>query len=475
MLDVLVVNPPPSREVYGMLNELAAIQPPVWAGLIAEYVRRTGLSVEILDAEHLSAGMTAAEILERHARLTVFCVFGHQPSASTQCMPGAIAVCTEAKNIANDQGLRLPTMVIGTHAAALPGSLKGYFDFVCKGEGPREVIDALNGQLRPQGLIQDLDSELPTQAWDLFDMKKYRAHNWHLWTGDSRGGYASVQTSLGCPFKCSFCCINAPFAAEAPRLRKWSPKNVVGQIKHLHEKYGITNIKIPDEMFVLDRNHVRGICQGIIDDGLTDLNMWAYARVDTVKDKELLDLMAKAGFKWLGIGVESGSKHVRDGVEKGRFGNEQIHESIDRVRKAGINVAANYIFGLPDDTHESMQATLDLAESLNTEYANFYCAMAYPGSQLHKEARLKGWKLPEDGPGWIGYSQHAYESLPLRTEELSYEEVLDFRDEAFMHYFTRPDYIGMMKRQFGEGVVSEIERMVSYGKPRRKHRDKETK
>ena len=95
---------------------------------------------------------------------------------------------------------------------------------------------------------------------------------------------------------------------------------------------------------------------------------------------------------------------MRDGVAKGDFGAQDIVAIVDKIRAHGINVGANYIFGLPDDSRQSMAATLDLARQLNTEWANFYTAMAYPGSALYQTARERGWPLPDDpgGPGWIG-------------------------------------------------------------------------
>ena len=194
-----------------------------------------------------------------------------------------------------------------------------------------------------------------------------------------------MQTSLGCPYKCSFCCINAPFGQ--PGIRYWSPQLVVDQIDHLVHTYGVKNIKIPDEMFVLSEQHVMGICDLIIERGY-DLNIWAYARIDTVKDR-YLEKLKRAGFNWLALGIESGSQYVRDGVEKGRFGDTDIIKTTDKIKEHGIYMIANYIFGLPDDTQASMQDTLDLAQEINAEWANFYCAMAYPGSPLYTLAKEK--------------------------------------------------------------------------------------
>ena len=83
--------------------------------------------------------------------------------------------------------------------------------------------------------------------------------------------------------------------------------------------------------------------------------------------------------------------------------------------------------------------------------------MAYPGSKLYTMAIEKGWALPDS---WIGYSQHSYETFPLRTETLTSAEVLKFRDEAFMRYFTHPRYLDFVGRKFGPDVVSHVKDMT---------------
>jgi radical SAM superfamily enzyme YgiQ (UPF0313 family) len=106
-----------------------------------------------------------------------------------------------------------------------------------------------------------------------------------------------------------------------------------------------------------------------------------------------------------------------------------------------------------------MKESLDMAKELNLEYINFYTAMAYPGSDLYKEAVARGVKLPEV---WRGYSQYAEETLPLPTKYLSAAEVLRFRDRAFIEYFSRPEYLAMMEKKFGPKAVGHIKEMLGH-------------
>lgn len=478
-LDVLLVHPGNLKAVYqSAASEFAAIEMPVLAALFASYLREKKLSVDILDAPAFDLSpMGAAELIAQRfsPSLVVVVVYGQQPSASTQAMPAAGELCRALKNLVPD----IKIMMTGTHPAALPRKTleEEEIDFVCDREGPdtiygvAKIIKTGKGDLStvpslwfkdkqtlvqtsPGALIDDLDKAMPHMALDLLPMDRYRAHNWHCFEHiHQRQPYASLYTTLGCPYKCSFCCINAPFGKSSYRM--WSPEWTIRQIDVLVNQYGVKNIKFVDEMFVLNRKHVIGICDHIIERGY-DLNIWAYARVDTIKDG-FLDKLKLAGFRWLALGIESGSKHVRDGVEKGRFGGSDIIKVVRDIQDHGINVIGNFIFGLPDDTLTSMQETLDLAIEANCEFANFYTAMAYPGSKLYNEAIANGWDLPDT---YIGYSQHSYETKPLPTETLSSAEVLRFRDQAFTTYFTNPRYLEMIESRFGMDVLKHINRML---------------
>lgn len=504
--DILFINPGDTKQIYQNLShKFSAIEPPVFCGLFATFARRKGFSVNIIDvpAEELTAEEAANLAVDINPMLIVVVVYGFQPSASTQNMPSAGKICRLIKELNPETKI----LITGTHPSALPERTlrEESVDFVCTKEGPFTIVqlaEALKAETddfrrvgdlcyfigsdicftSPLPLVKNFDEEMPGVAWDLLPMGKYRAHNWHCFDDvDRRMPYASMHTSLGCPYKCSFCCINSPYSGpdysfSGPTYRTWSPRRVVQEIDFLVKNHGIRNLKIVDEMFVLNEAHVLGICDGLIELG-HDLNIWAYTRIDTTKDK-FLEKLHRAGFRWLAIGIESGSKHVRDGADK-KFKNEKVNllnvnqNVIDIIRKiqaAGIYAACNYIFGLPDDTTETMQETLDLALEINGEYANFYSAMAYPGSPLYEMAKQKNYPLPDDpgGAGWIGYSQHSYETLPLSTDNVSAKDVLKFRDKAFLKYFTSPKYLEMMQIKFGNRAIEHIQEMTNLSKLKRK-------
>ena len=121
--------------------------------------------------------------------------------------------------------------------------------------------------------------------------------------------------------------------------------------------------------------------------------MWAYSRIDTVKNLDTLNLLRKAGIKWLCLGIESGRKNIRLEVSKGKFEEVDIKKVVDHIHQAGIEVMANYIYGLPGDDVDSINETFDLSKELYFIGWNTYTAIPLPGSQLYSEAKNKGQKF----------------------------------------------------------------------------------
>jgi len=472
--DIILINPGVvKKRIYQELSkDFSAVEPPFWAALTAAFIRNNKHTPEIIDAnaENLTPEEIAGIVKSNPASIINIIAYGQQPSASTQLMGAIRATCSEIKKVSPEKKI----IITGPHPSALPERTmkEEPCDFVCQGEGFFTILGLLekkpvseipglwyrkdNEILHNERaeLIKDLDKELSDVAWDLLPMGKYKAHNWHCLSDlNSRMSYASISTSLGCPFNCSFCCINAPFGK--PYYRTWSPKWVLKQIDTLARKYNIKNIKFIDELFVLKADHFIPIAEELAKREYK-VNIWVYARIDTVKE-EHLPILKKAGFNWFAIGIESGSEDVRKNVSKGRFSEKDIRNIAKKIQDNGIYIIGNYMVGLPEDNIESMQQTLNLAIELNCEFANIYCTTAYPGSRLYEETIKHGTPLPEK---WEDYSQHAYNFIPLSTNYISAAEVLKFRDEAFMKYFKNPKYLEMVEKKFGRAERQHIEEMT---------------
>ncbi len=477
-IDILIIKPGSQKKLYVDLSahSLTAIEPPLWASLLAGYLRELGFSVALLDAEveELTISETAEKIIESDPVLALISVSGTNPSASTMNMSGAGEIIGELKRLDPE----VATAFHGLHPSALPERTiqEEQVDYVVQGEGfftlPKLIAalktgsseldidglwyrseDGVKSNPRPS-LLMDLD-ELPLPAWDLLPMSKYRAHNWHCFDDiNKRQPYGVLYTNMGCPYNCTFCCINAIFGKPGIRFR--SPQRVVEEIDLLVNGYGIRNIKIIDELFALNEKRVLEICDLIIERGY-DLNMWAYARVNTVTPR-MLGKMKQAGINWVAYGFESGNTRVLKNVDK-RYDLNNVMDIVKMTNQAGLHMVANFMLGLPDDDFNSMQDTLCMAMDINAEWLNIYATMAYPGSQLYTEALEKGWLLPDS---WDGYSPYSVESLPLPTRYLTSGEVTSFRDYSFHAYFENPRYLSKMSKLFGSETVKHILAMTKH-------------
>ena len=490
MTDILFVHPNASEKIYqGLAKNNAAIEPPIWAAMLANSVRTKGHRPEILDAEvegldYLSA---AKRITEYKAKVVCFVVYGQQPSASSQNMEGATATARELKNLAPDTFV----VFVGGHVAALPIETMNNetcIDAVCQNEGVYTLHALLSltkiddtEMKRVPGLVfrdregnvimnesssivakEDLEQDLPGMAWDLLPpLSRYRTAGWHSWSNNTeKQPFAALYTSLGCPYKCSFCMINIinrtkqgpnVTSQDSNTFRFWSPEFIIKQFDEI-ARQGVRNVKIADELFVLNPRHFEAICDLIIQRGY-DFNIWAYSRVDTCKPKYLAKL-EKAGVKWLGLGIENPNNELRKEIHKEGFQDVKVLDLINNIRDAGINVGGNYIFGLPYDTKESMEATLQFAIENPTEMANFYSAMAYPGSPLYNQARLFGQELPST---YSGFSQHSYDTLNLGNSHVSSSEILAFRDKAWDTYHSSEKYLNLLENKFGQKARDELD------------------
>ncbi len=473
-LDLLLINIGKSkkRANLDLSKNFSAIEPPFWAALTASYIRNKNFGVDIIDAnaENLTHIETAKKISEANPKLTNIVVYGLQPASSTPLMTSVGELCKEIKK--NEPERKI--ILTGLHPSALPertlkeeccdfvGQGEGFvtLDYLLKGEDHNKIPglwwkegDIIKGNERAKN-ITNLSEELNGVAWDLLPMDKYFSHNWHsLGDLNLRKNYASINTSLGCSYKCDFCAIWTTFGER--KIRNWSQESVLTNIDELVKKYNVKNLKIIDELFIFNPKHFMPIVESLIERDYK-LNIWAYARIDTMK-KEYLPKLKKAGFNWLAYGTETGNDKLRSSVGKGQFTKEDIKRVVKETKEEGINIVGHALFGLPGETYESMQENLNFAMELNCEWETLFPIVYYPGSNLYSEKLKENTQMPKK---WADFTPHSYNFKPFPTENLTSSQILEFRDFAFDIYYKNPRYLNMIENKFGKKARDHLREMV---------------
>jgi len=487
-MDIVFVNTNSAFQVYqGLANKWSAIEPPTWSLLLAQSCRSKGYEIAILDAiaENLTHEQTAKRILDLKPRFCCFVTYGQQPNSGTFNMCGVYEVAKLLK-----QSSDIATISIGSHTSALPHEViqNPDIDYVCINEGVYALHRLLSGEtpstisgigykidslytindgtnsIVPQ---EKMDIDLPGYAWDLLPFKNkpfdlYRSHLWHAEYQDIyRNPFAAIYTSLGCKYRCQFCMINIvnrttnnvnAISSDFNSMRFWSPEFIIKEFDKLI-KYGVNTIRITDEMFFLNKKYYEPLLTLLKNRGYgKELRMWSYSRVDSVNER-FLDLFKDGGIKWLALGIETANQEVRREITKGKFENIDIRDIVKQISNHGLYTIANYIFGHPFDTMETMQETLNLALELNTEAANFYTATALPGSPLYYEAQKNNWKLPDSFDAW---SFHSYNCQPIPSNFVTAKDILRFRDEAWHKYHNNLEFQKLIQHRFGINAINNI-------------------
>jgi anaerobic magnesium-protoporphyrin IX monomethyl ester cyclase len=476
MKDLILATVNDKINSYGVTSgEFAAIAPNIPMGLLDAYVTGQGIPSIIMDADadNLSFEVEIEKIIDSKPLLVGIIISGSNPSASTQTMGGVIKFFKEL----NRRELSFSTFIYGGHPTVLPErSLKETgADYVVSGEGYETVtqlykclaenlpLDKVPGlgffekdvfRMTPAPPLIDLD-DIPQIRWDQMNPNKYKAHNWHCFDDiENRTPYAIIHTNQGCPYPCEFCCINNLFEKRTFRFR--SMKKVVEEIDVLVNEYGVKNLKILDELFVIKHPRIDEFCD-LLDERGYDLNMWCFARVDSVTPR-ILKRLKKVGLNWIAYGFESIDDDVFSTTNKRVKKTSSVQETIDMTRDAGINIVADVIAGLWPDNEETILKTRDFLYANNFEFVNIYPCFAYPGTPLY-DNYIRDGIIPVP-TNWETYGLYSYETIPLPTKYLNPDEVLRLRDEIFSSYYQDEKILNMIEEKFGTKARDHVKRMA---------------
>ena len=215
-------------------------------------------------------------------------------------------------------------LLAGDSLAGLAGVAYRCADGLCT----RDHEPRVHLQPRTQ-FFQDLDS-LPLPAVDLLDMRSYDAT-------------ATLITSRGCPFSCSFCTVHA---TVGKKFRARTPQNVVDEVEHYVTRHGIRRFFIEDDNFTFDIPRVHQICRAITARGL-DVELHLPNGMTVVKlDQDLVDDMVSAGFQSLFLGLETTDPERLRKIRKGFTSLAKVNDGAGLFAEQGVDVGASLIVGL---------------------------------------------------------------------------------------------------------------------------------
>jgi radical SAM superfamily enzyme YgiQ (UPF0313 family) len=267
----------------------------------------------------------------------------------------------------------------------------------------------------------DYDS-LPLPAYDMIaPLSNYYINTPH------GSPFTIMYTSKGCPYSCIYCTV---------RRTKWkgrSAESILSELRILKKIYNVRTVSFFDEIFTFDRNRVVELCERILKEDIK-LRWYCNTRVDKV-DFELLRLMRRAGCRGISFGVESGSNEILKRAKKGAT-VEEAEEAVKNAKKAGIKTYLSFMFGLPGESWESVNETIEFVKRVKPNGAQFNIAVPYPGTELYEECVKRGYvgKIMN----WRELYQH---KAILRTEQMSKEELEKARLMAYRSMYFNPRWI----------------------------------
>lgn len=317
----------------------------------------------------------------------------------------------------------------GIHTTLCPDSVlqQDFVDFVVIGDGEIAFAKILDNVIKNEISLESIDNlgykkdkqtkynkrsfvdldDIPLPAWHLINVKKYIRKKFYA------NRVLTINTSRGCPYKCSFCCVPT---VHQGTWRRMGAEKIVEQLKHLKENYRIDGFQIDDDEFDIDRSRVLKLCNLL---QLNNINLkWShFSRINIVKE-EVLKREIECGLRLIEFGVESGSARMLEFLNKNQT-VEQIINAYEICKRLRLETSALFMIGLPTEKIADVMDTVKMVKRLKPHLTicTIYCP--YPGTELFDYCIDKGLFSYEDNLEKVGriYRQAINTSI-VRTELL---------------------------------------------------------
>lgn len=448
-MKVLLISPP--IEVY--FREQIAIVPPLGLAYLAAVLEREGIEVKIIDS--LALTWSNPKIKGKKEKQKVYSpgtkYFRSLINRFKPEVIGISIVCAvmekhafKIAHLVKKIDPKIKVVVGGGHATAAPQRMleQKAIDFVVIGEGEEnfpKLLKNINSLSKTQidGLgykkeksiiinpktqfVKDLD-QLPFPAWHLLPMDSYFAANSG---GFFRKGspFLTMITSRGCPNRCIYCTVNK---AWGNIWRARSPENVLEEIKTLVKRYKIQEIQFLDDNISVDRERFIKIAKLLIKNKI-NLAWWpANGIFLTTLKKEMIPVLKKSGCFALIFGIEHGDFLMQKQIGK-IVPLEKAKEIIAACKKEGIWTHGSFIIGLPGETLETAQRSINYAIQSNLDSVSFFAALPLPGSSLFERMKKEKKK--------VNFNELRLLTTKVKTSNLTPDEITSIRKKAFLIFF----------------------------------------
>jgi len=335
----------------------------------------------------------------------------------------------------------IPIISGGNHVTAVPEKIDPtLFDYRIVGEGEYAflgLVEALNqgkdlgeipgiyGISKEQcAYIENLDS-LPFPAIDLLPLEK-------LWKKGKR--WIIMVASRGCVYDCVFCSIHTIMGYK---IRRRSVENVITEIRHWKELFNVREIYFEDDNLTTNTVWAKDLFRKI---AKQKFGIRFYVRngirADSI-DHELLVLMKRAGFQDFMIAPETGSQRILDEVIGKKMSLKDSENAVELAHEVGLGVNTFFVIGLPQETMEDLQATLEYAKYLKQKgCAGFWISTAtpYPGTRLYSYCIERGLIDPDN----MDYRHLRTVDYLIHNDKVTPQELVAFRDKMMCELAPSP-------------------------------------
>lgn len=243
------------------------------------------------------------------------------------------------------------------------------------------------------------------------------------------GATIPIIATRGCPYSCFHYCTYP--AQQGRKLRSRDPDAVVAEMTHWQETLGVSNFIFRDPVFSINRKYVESLCQALEQSG-KDFKFGVELHLKDI-DEALANRLFKAGLRLVYAGIESVTTEVLHNVKRQTIEKDEQARKVRMLEDAGIRVKTMYIFGFPNDTKETIQASLEYARKLCSSYGQFSVFTPYPGTPVYEEYTDKiAVKQFEDFTQW---------RLVFDHPSLTNQEIRELLNTAYHRYYTNPRWV----------------------------------